>query len=99
MCYISMIHYMQFFKALQELTTVLPQQQCNCKNHIKIRYLTYEIYTFYENIPVHLTYPNPFIRGGALRARITFTARFDPLGVKIARRYFWTFPKHAQIRH
>ena len=43
---------------------------------------------------------NPFIRGGgALRARITFTAHFDPLGVKIARRYFWTFPKHAQIRH
>ena len=92
MCYISMIHYMQFFKALQELTTVLPQQQCNCKNHIKIRYLTYEIYTFYENIPVHFTYPNPFIRKGRLRPVLT------PLESKLRADTFGLFrnmPKYA----
>ena len=37
--------------------------------------------------------------GGAQSARIKFTTRVDPLGVKIARPYFLTFPKYAQIPH
>ena len=37
--------------------------------------------------------------GGAQSTWIMFTSRVDPLGFKIARRYFWTFPKHTQIGH
>ena len=41
---------------------------------------------------------NPITPGGrgGQSARIRLTTHVDPLGVKIARTYFLTFPKHAQ---
>ena len=37
--------------------------------------------------------------GGLLKTRIAFDALFNPLGVKIERRYFLTIPNYTYISH